>query len=136
MKHPELFKYGKQFIKSMQELTERYQKAMELGISKCDYEMDRDMDCLLCNPIGVKKNQFEIYRSLPHADDQHKSACSKLGCPWIVILGMTCDEFSLENEDLVEMIYQTDDPVAMQARVDQLQEWIGIYREFMKTRKK
>ena len=131
MKHPELFKHGRQFVKSMQELTKRYQKAMELGISKCDYEMDRDMDCLLCNPIGVKKNQFEIYRSLIPTNDQHKSACSQLGCPWIVILGMTCDEFSLENEDLVKMIYQTDDPVAMQARVDQLQEWIGIYREFM-----
>jgi len=127
MKHPELFKYGKQFVKSMQELILRYQKAMELGISKADYEVKEDMVCLLCNPIGVKasQNNLSTWRD-------HRIGCEKLGCPWIVILGMTCDEFSIENEDLVEMIYQTDDPVAMQARVNQLFEWIEIYRNHLK----
>jgi len=136
MKHPEFFKHGKQFIKSMQELTRRYQKAMELGISKVRYENQEGMSCLLCNPIGVKTCQSSIRGSLYRGTfaERHDKACAKLGCPWIVILGMTCDDDS--NALTGGSIYQSDDPIAMQARVDQLQEWIGIYQDHLKSRKK
>ena len=133
MKHPEFFKYGKQFITSMQELTRRYQKAMELGVSKIKYERGGGMSCLLCNPIGVKTCCNSVYRNLPYGvtgEQRHNKACEKLGCPWIVILGMNCDDASKNLPG--GSIYQSDDPIAMQARVDQLQEWIGIYRDHLK----
>jgi hypothetical protein len=114
MKNPQLFKNGKAFIKSMEVLIERYRAAIKAGISKLAYEADKDLDCLLCYPIGVPRKW---------------ESCQEKGCPWIVILGICCDDFEIDDWD--SSVYQTDNPIIMRRRIRQLQNWIKIYKKHM-----
>lgn len=134
MKNPELFKNGGMFIKSMKELIVRYQTAKNLDMSKDSYEGKNGLKCLLCNPIGTKYNH-SYYMFRTGLNLEHQGACKKLGCPWMVITGMTCDDFATERGDECS-IYFTDDKRIMNNRIRQLRRWIEIYKNFMENKRK
>lgn len=101
---PELLKYRRQYIKSMLVLIDRYEKAISLGISKTEYERMENLKCLLCYPIGVKKDS---------------GSCSNAGCPWFVIKGTSCGHSSFdESTNKTQQVY----------RINQLKQWIDIYK--------
>jgi hypothetical protein len=131
MKHP--IKHREAFIISMEELIKRYQAAINLGTSKYEYEQDHYMHCLLCYPIGIPENhensrnpenaQYSRYTTF---DDR----CKNLGCPWVVILGMTCENFSDKKDyNTGTRIYNTLDVDHMKRRIKQLRNWIKLYKE-------
>lgn len=135
MRHPELVKDIPEFIASMEELIRRYQAAIALKVSKLRYERDNEMSCLLCSPLGIKKTRAEWYEELKPQDGfmlftpaKFKESCCKLGCPWITILGMTCETFSKKNLNFGNTIYNTPDPITMKRRIRQIKNWIKIYR--------
>ena len=127
--HPELFKLRRPFIASMQELILRYGLAIKFGRSKASVENTALQRCLLCYPLNTK--QCHASQS-EQGVTGFKNACKKLGCPWIVITGMTCDEASKGETDTC---YHTTDPIRQQARIDQLKEWIHIYKTYKKEAK-
>lgn len=129
--HPELFKLRRPFIASMRELIIRYELAIKWRKSKASIEHANRQPCLLCNPLGTKQSQVSQYPHLSNATD-FKEACKKLGCPWLVITGKTCDESVGEDE---HPCYHSTDPVKQQARINQLKEWIHIYRTYKKEAK-
>jgi len=136
VKNAKLFKDGDIFIKSMEELIKRYQKAIELGISKSSYEDSKGMQCLLCNPINAAHNRDHYINECPDAnpDEDYDIACKLLGCPWIVILGMTCHEFS-DMRNMYSNIYHNCDPDIMKNRIRQIRNWIKIYKAHMESLK-
>ena len=137
MKNRKLFKDGEVFVKSMEELIKRYQKSIELGISKKYYETQNDMKCLLCNPLGLKKNHDYYHKGRAEGFCEFNNACHKMGCPWVVILGKTCTDFSYENKKMkFKCIYSTDDADIMKTRIRQIRNWIKIYNNHMETFKK
>lgn len=125
MKNPEYFRNGPEFIASMEELIKRYEKSIELGISKHEYEKQNYLKCLLCNPLNIEKNQFHYYQN---EDITFIQACSKLGCPWVVITGKTCDDTEKE------VIYCTKKKNRMKTRIKQLKLWIEIYKKHMEEK--
>lgn len=109
MKRPHFIKYVPEYIESMKELIKRYEKALELGISKSEYERLYNLNCLLCFPIGI--------------DHRYLLDCKKDRCPWIVITGRSCTAqeitpFSSTNKDVIL------------ARIEELKRWIAIYEEY------
>jgi hypothetical protein len=133
MKNDHLFRLGNEFIESMKELIKRYQTAIKLGMSKKDYEDAEGLDCLLCNPLGTKENR-EFHKKPRRFD--FEIPCIKLGCPWMVILGMTCCDFSnsrAEGVDGFDHIYSTDNADVMKRRIKQLRNWIKMYEKHMET---
>lgn len=131
MKNEKHFKHGDAFIHSMEVLIERYKKAIELEISKWDYEKRNKMSCLLCNPIGIENNQHNSYDIDEDGDTVYTyfdDKCKNLGCPWIVILGMTCSEF---DTGTLNDVYNTNNPIIMKRRIRQLNNWIKIYQKHM-----
>lgn len=121
MKNPHLLKNTEAFVASMEELIRRYEQAIEHKISKYVYEARNGMHCLLCKPLGVEKTHF-LYLVFTGS---HREACAALGCPWMVMLGVTCDEAVEEGQS---SCYQTRDPAHQKARIAQLQEWIQAYQ--------
>lgn len=130
MKKPEHFRAGKQFIKSMKKLIKRYQEAKKLCISKSDYESNNNMSCLLCHPIGSKKNRTDYFCESYEYDHSKRfeESCTKLGCPWIVMTGMTCDKYT-ESSMFMETCYQTDNPERIDNRIRQIRHWIVAYKK-------
>jgi uncharacterized protein CbrC (UPF0167 family) len=133
LKNAKLFANGEIFVKSMEELIKRYQEAIKLGISKAVYEDRNNMKCLLCNPIGTKKNRDHYHTGSNEWDD----ACKAMACPWIVILGKTCTAFSHEDKGMRwEAIYNTYNEDIMKTRIRQIRNWIKLYKSHMETLKK
>jgi hypothetical protein len=148
MINPQLFKNGPEFIASMKELILRYKAAIELNVSKTDYEYKRGMDCLLCNPLCVsgrpipmnhKQAYDEIWRiadrNRKYPEESHRLSCKKIGCPWMVMVGMTCDDWSRENSSDHIMVYHSNDNKFKRQRIAQLRHWIIAYKKFMKETK-
>ena len=125
MKRADLFKNGEEFISSMEELINRYQKAMEMGISKAEYESSKYMKCLLCNPLNIVKNHGYY---LQQTGREFTKSCKLMGCPWIVITGKNCDEQP-------HSVYTTTDKKIMRNRIRQLKNWIKIYKKYMEEQK-
>ena len=121
MQNPHLLKNVPAFIASMEELIRRYEQAIECGVSKCSFEDQRGMSCLLCNPLGVEKTHHDYFMFV----NTPREACAALGCPWVVMLGVTCDEAAEKGQP---SCYQTRDPAHQKARIAQLQEWIQAYQ--------
>lgn len=132
--HPELFKLRKPFIASMKELIKRYELAIKQQRSKSSIEVFNGQRCLLCNPLNTQQNHSTHYHKIHWTTGatRFKDACERLGCPWIVITGKTCDEASAGEPDTC---YHTTDPIMQQARIDQLKEWIHIYKTYKKEAK-
>jgi hypothetical protein len=137
MKHPELIRSIPTFIKSMEKLIERYRTAIVLGVSKTEYEDDNELKCLLCNPVGTRYNhtyhQDKILQSSKRSwnhEGSFNEACTKLGCPWIVMLGMTCTDYS-EQANCGIMIYNSYDQKTMNKRIKQIKEWIKAYKKVL-----
>jgi hypothetical protein len=128
MKRPDLIKNQKMFINSMKVLITRYQEAMKLGIPKSDYESEHNLQCLLCNPLGSKITHRTIERKY---DCSFDSACEKLGCPWMVIQGMSCCDYSEKHitYSLFDHFYNMYDEKIMKNRIKQLRRWIEIYKK-------
>jgi len=122
MQNPHLLKNVPAFIASMEELIRRYEQAIECGVSKRSFEDQRGMSCLLCNPLGVEKTHTDYLVGTT----SHREACGALGCPWIVMLGVTCDE---AVEGAQRSCYQTSDPRRQKARISQLREWLQAYQQ-------
>lgn len=133
--HPELFKLRRPFIASMKELIKRYESAIKQQRSKASVEKTALQRCLLCNPLNTKQSHSTHYDKVIKElfpASRFKNACGNLGCPWIVITGETCDEASKEETDTC---YHTTDPIKQRARIDQLKEWIHIYKTYKKEAK-
>lgn len=113
----------KTFIKSMKELIKRYEMALKQGTSKKEIEKQHKWACLLCSPMGVKYNHTYYV----HQGYCFSEACKKLGCPWIVMTGMTCDDWSYEYVSKFRSLYLSDDPQTINNRIDQIKEWIEYY---------
>ena len=138
--HPQLVKDVHIFLLSMVELIRRYEQAVEEECSKSTIECRLNLSCLLCEPIGceVKFRDLPIEHSYTYEEypsliseqqpgiPRHNARCMYRGCPWITILGMTCDQYSQKNN--IEAIYLTGDTVLIGNRINQLKEWIEIYK--------
>lgn len=123
MRNKKAFKHGEAFIHSMEVLIERYNKAIKLGISKWDYEDREDLKCLLCNPLDIEENRENSIRNDGIFTD-FEQRCAILGCPWIVITGKTCDDRPITA-------YNSYNVSTMKRRVNQLRNWIKIYKYHM-----
>lgn len=117
-------KAPKTYIKAMKQLVERYKKAIEIGISKAEYESLYGMNCLLCTPKGLKRN-FDYYYYV--IDLEFKESCVEAGCPWMVITGDTCTHTG-ENSGF---IYHSTDKDRQRARVEQLKQWVKEYERWI-----
>jgi hypothetical protein len=130
VERPELIKHGESFIKSMEELVTHYLGAVELGISKNNYTIKFGKPCLLCNPLDCD----ESYHSVVAPPFDHMASCVALGCPWIVMTGLTCDGYykTLSNPSVTYLgpIYHSTDKAYQMFRVIQLREWIAAYKKY------
>lgn len=133
--YPELMKYKGEFINSMEVLIEHYKDAIAIGVSKKWLENIRNLDCLLCNPIECSTNRQNEHNKLDIENfsilNQFKifnESCKNLGCPWIVITGFTCANWSHKYMD--SAIYFIDNPILQEARIKQLENWIKLYKEY------
>ena len=142
MKKPELMKMPEKFLPSMEELVVRYKKARSLKISKGNYELYHGMNCLLCNPLGTEVSRDSVKEDMDIQFRGYKyytfeSACAELGCPWIVITGLTCCGYSnryIKNGD-IQHVYASSDNRIMTNRIKQLQRWIAIYKKYIDENK-
>jgi hypothetical protein len=135
MKRPELFKFGQEYIDSMKELMLRYKQALAQGCSKSDIERKNNQSCLLCKPLNTGANQRSEYHDLYHLEishqEQFKLSCSNIGCPWIVMLDMPCDNWSKINYPDQQTVYHTSDPLVINRRIRQLSSWIKAYKKLL-----
>jgi hypothetical protein len=128
MKRPEVLKSIPTFIKSMEKLITRYEAAMKCGGSKAEYEDELGLKCLLCNPVGTRYNHFYFHDEMRGSYGSFDAACEKLGCPWIVMVGMTCSNYSVSTIPTGDMVYNSFDKVVMQNRIKQIKQWIKVYK--------
>ena len=142
MKKPNHMKHPVEFLESMKVLKGRYIESIKLGISKSDYERSIGASCLLCNPIDVEENRYSIEYDIRFNknnnygcnNDFFTVSCSNLGCPWIVITGMTCCKWSEKYViygSPLDHVYNTNDIETMKNRVRQLDRWIKIYEKYI-----
>ena len=133
IQNPELLKHIPAFIESMKELIERYKEALELGVSKHDVENAKGQNCLLCHPIDLEESRESIYFEMRNGESPNE-ACKALGCPWMVIEDMTCDQYS--NTVLNgNTVYHATEPQVIKNRIAQLEEWIELYMAEEQKRK-
>lgn len=142
MRKPQYMKYPVQFLESMKELKNRYNGAIDAGVTKQIFEAEHGMRCLLCNPIGIETTradiEWQIRKDTEPYRDKFNRSCAILGCPWIVITGMTCCDYSerkVTGCNHNKHVYNTNDVSIMKQRVRQIDRWIKIYEKYIDENK-
>lgn len=107
MKHPELFKCGKRYVKAMETVVERLVAARDLGISKSQFEHEHGLECPMCRPSFVRLG-----------------TCASQGCP----------EFVIDGHCEAGRINVSPSPVVITSRIAELRRNIAIYLGHVKRR--